>query len=117
MVGARARRDPEPLGDLEDRRPLEHGAVLEQRDGQAFGSTPAMVSSSRASSSRSTSSQRAGTRLRARKSRRSCDVLREAMADHADAAGLERGARLPGREEILETGKRCSSGGSHGFSR
>ena len=59
-------------------------------------------SSSRASPSRSTSSQRAGTRLRARKSRRSCESRREAVADHAHAAGLERRAGLPRRQQVLD---------------
>ena len=72
MLVARLVGDAEALGELEQRRALEDRAVLEQRDRQPVVVDAATRSSSRASLSRSTSSQRAGTPLRARKSRTSC---------------------------------------------
>ena len=59
-------------------------------------------SSSRASPSRSTSSQRAGHAVAGEEVAQVVRVLGEAVADDAHAAGLERRARLPGRQQVLD---------------
>ena len=70
--------------------------------GSRSSSTPATVSSSRASPSRSTSSQRAGHAVAGEEVAQVVRVAREAVADDAHAAGLERRARLPRRQQVLD---------------
>ena len=99
---ARLVGDAEALGELEQRGPLEDRAVLEQRDRQ-----PVVVD-------RRDPEQlaRLAVALDVEPARRDpvageevADVvrlLREAVADDAHPAGLERGAVLPRREEVLD---------------
>ena len=117
VVEARLVGDAEALGELEQRGPLEDRAVLEQRDRQPVVVDAATWSSSRASLSRSTSSQRAGTRLRARKSRRSCVSFekRWPMTRTPPASSAAPASHVVSRSST--TGYSCSSGGSHGLSR
>ena len=118
VVGRGRGGDAEPLGQLEHRRALEHRAVLEQRHRQALAARRrSTVSSSRASASRSTSSQRIGTRLRARKSRRSCEsrLKRCPITRTPPDSSAAPASHVVSRSST--TGYSCSSGGSHGLSR
>ena len=87
------------------------------RPGARRFSTPVIVSSSRASASRSTSSQRIGTRLRARKSRRSCEsrLKRWPITRTPPDSSAAPASHVVSRSST--TGYSCSSGGSHGLSR
>ena len=93
---------PEPLGELEHCRALEHGPVLEQCHRQAVVLDTRHLQ------------QLAGLRLALDvepprrhpvASQEVTEVVRrpgEAMADQTHAAGLERGAGLPGAEQVLD---------------
>ena len=84
------------------RRALEDRAVLEQRDRQAVG-VDVRDAQQLARLAVALDVEPAGRHAVAREEvAQVVGLLREAVADDAHPAGLERGAVLPGREEVLD---------------
>ena len=110
MVLRRRAGDAEALGELEHRRALEHRAVLEQRDRQAIGRDPddrqqlarlAVALDVEPARRHAVAREKVAQVVR---------VLREAVADDAHAAGLERRAGLPRRQQVLDDRKQLLLG-------
>ena len=102
MVRGRLGGDPEPFGELEHGGALEQRAVLQQGDGQAV-----LVDARHGQQLPGL-----GVALHIQPARRNAvagqevpqvvGLLREPVPDHPHATGLQRGAGLPGREQILD---------------
>ena len=102
MVLRRLAGDAEPLGELEHGRALEHRAVLEQRDRQPLG-VDAGDRQQLARLGVALDVQPAGRHAVAGEEvAQVVGVLGEAVADDPHPAGLERGAGLPRRQQVLD---------------
>ena len=101
VLGGGLRRDAEPLGELEHGRPLEHGAVLQQRDRQAAlldaGDREQLA---RLAVALDVEPAR-GHAVAREEVAQLVGVLREAVADEPHAAGLQRGPGLPRGQQVL----------------
>ena len=102
MVLGRLAGDPQPLGQLEHRRALQHRAVLEQRDRQAIlGHVDHLQQLARLAVALHVEPGHRDS-VAGEEVAHVVGVAREAMADDPHSARLERSARLPGGEQVLD---------------
>ncbi len=102
MVAGRRDGDAEALGELEDRRALEHRPVLEQRHGQPALVHPGHRQQLAALAVALDVQPAAGDAVAGEEVAQVVRLAREAMPDEAHAARLERRARVPRREQVLD---------------
>ncbi len=102
MVLRRDARDAEALGELEDRRALQHGAVLEQRDRQALGVDAGDGQQLAGLAVALDVEPARGDAVAHEEVAQVVGLLGEAVADQAHAAGFQGRAGLPGREQVLD---------------
>jgi hypothetical protein len=104
VVGHRLVGDPEPLGELEHRRALQHRAVLHERDRQALVADTRDAQQLARLAVALDVQPAAGNAVAGQEVTELVRGLGEAVADDAHAAGLQRRAGLPGRQEVLDDG-------------
>jgi hypothetical protein len=110
MVGRGLGRDAEPLGQLQHARALEHAAVLQQRDRQA-ALVDAGDGEQLARLAVALDVEPACRHAVARKEvAQLVRVAAEAVPDEPHAAGLDRRARLPCRQQVLDDGEQLLLG-------
>jgi len=94
--------DAEALGQLEHGRALEHRAVLEQHDGDAVGIDSGDLQQLARLAVALDVEPASGDAVAYEEVAQVVRLLGEAVADHAHAAGRERGAGLPRRQQVFD---------------